>query len=70
MIEVDGASKSAVGTVEAAGGKIIFSGPTKAVRDAREKSVKSRAKKGDREALNDKDKLDAGADDEAISSEE
>ena len=70
IIEVAGASKSAVATVEAAGGKIIFSGPTKTLQDAREKSVKSRVKKGDREALNDKDKLDAGADDEAISSEE
>jgi len=47
-IEVTGASKSAILAVEEAGGKITLSGPTKALLDAREKSVKLQEKKAKR----------------------
>lgn len=68
IIEVAGASKSAVTTVEAAGGKIIISGTTKGLPDAHKISAKSQAINGNRKAKTGKHKTDA--DDEAVNSEE
>ena len=45
IIEVVGATKSAVAAVEKVGGAVVLPKPTKVELEAREKSAKTRAKK-------------------------
>ena len=69
-IKVSGASKSAISEVERAGGKVILPTPTKSDLEAREKSAKSLAKKGDASAGNNVVQDVANADGRAGSIEE
>ena len=70
VIEVAGASKSAVTNVEAAGGKIIYLGAKKAEKSNRELSPKSQIKTENRKASNGSAELEVSTNNEAINSEE